>query len=137
MPSSTSPGDTEVSGPVRLSISMLPANEEVSFKDTSLFSRHGEQAAIPPPAEVWERALNFGNPDRVTIAEGQCLWAIRKLLHGQIPVPEVYGWCKDDNDVFIYMELVHGVTLEERWESLSGEERIEISEQLRSSSKST
>lgn len=66
----------------------------------------------------------------ITIAEGQCLWAMKHLLEEKVPVPEVYGWCKDGKDVFIYMELVDGVTLEDRWDSLSTEERIEICKQL-------
>ena len=60
----------------------------------------------------------------VSIAEGQCLWALRRLLRDHVPVPEVYGWRQDGEQVFIYMELVAGVTLEERWESLSSEERV-------------
>lgn len=33
--------------------------------------------------------------------------------------------------MFIYMELVKGTTLEDRWESLSTQARIDICEQLR------
>ncbi len=30
-----------------------------------------------------------------TIAEALCLWAIRRFLPDQVPVPEVHGWCED------------------------------------------
>lgn len=40
------------------------------------------------------------------------------------------GWSSDEDQVFIYMELVNGVTLENRWDSLLTEERIKVCEQL-------
>ena len=70
------------------------------------------------------------NTADTTIAEGQCLWAIRQVLGDAVPVPEVYGWCRDGKSVFIYMHLVEGLTLEDRWESLSTEDRDEICRQL-------
>jgi aminoglycoside phosphotransferase (APT) family kinase protein len=53
------------------------------------------------------------------------------LLPDVVPVPEVFGWCQDGNEVFIYMQMVRGATLEERWEALTREERVDICEQLR------
>jgi len=53
-----------------------------------------------------------------------------------VAVPEIYGWCRDGNVDFVYMELVEGDTLEQRWPSLSAEERWEISKQLRGMLKS-
>jgi len=67
----------------------------------------------------------------ITIAEGQCLWAIRHLLRDLVPVPEVYGWCQDGKDTFIYMELIQGATLEEWWPDMATRERQDICEQLR------
>lgn len=55
----------------------------------------------------------------MTTNEAQCLWLIKKELGDDIPVPEVYGWRIDGDDVFIYMELIHGVTLKSRWNSMS------------------
>lgn len=57
--------------------------------------------------------VKFG--PRVTIAEAQCLWLIRMTLGDRVPVPEVYGWRVDGNEVFIYMQLVQGVMLKDRW----------------------
>jgi aminoglycoside phosphotransferase len=67
----------------------------------------------------------------VTIAEGQCLLIIRNRFLQDIPVPEVYKWCKDDGQVFIYMELIDGVTLEKSWGGFEEEDRLAIWEQLR------
>jgi hypothetical protein len=54
--------------------------------------------------------VNWGR--EITIAEGQRLWAMRKTLGEQVPGPEVYGWCRDGEDVFIYQKLIEGQTLE-------------------------
>ncbi|KAE9369000.1 kinase-like protein [Stipitochalara longipes BDJ] len=130
---------------------MLPSGSSVVFKESTYFLRNGPESSLPPPAEVRAnqrpgqyrypgvdgpvqfKSLNllvkYGKD--ITIAEGQCLWALRRLLPSQVPVPEVYGWCEDNGEVFVYMELVGGVTLENRWESLAKQERISVCEELR------
>jgi hypothetical protein len=131
-----------------LSPSILPSGQNVVFKDSSFFTRPDTPSALPSPAQVRAAALpgrgrrplpvafptlnllvKYG--PEITIAEGQCLWAIRHLLHDLVPVPEVYGWCEDEGVTFIYMELIDGVTLEERWPDLSTTERQDICQQLR------
>jgi len=76
--------------------------------------------------------VKFGKEPTVTIAEGQCPWALRHIFP-QLPVPEIYGWTTDGDTVFLYMELelVQGVTLEERWDSLPTTERVGICQELR------
>ena len=64
-------------------------------------------------------------------ARGNMDPALRRFLPSQVPVPEVYGWCEDNGEVFVYMELVKGVTLEKRWDSLSKQEREIVCDQLR------
>jgi aminoglycoside phosphotransferase (APT) family kinase protein len=66
----------------------------------------------------------------VTLAEGQCLLFIRNTLSEVVPVPEVYGWCKDDDQVFIYMELVDGMTLEKSWDTMTEGEKTSAGQQL-------
>ncbi|SLM33785.1 Protein kinase-like domain [Lasallia pustulata] len=138
--------------PVRLSVSILPSDERKIFQDSSFFTRGGGPHTLPSPAQVRAAAdvqenkkvpfrqsiavrfpslnliVKYGN--MITNAEGQCLWAIRHLLHNAVPVPEVYGWCRDGNDVFIYMEMIHGDTLEQRWDGLTAEEKLEVCQQL-------
>jgi Phosphotransferase enzyme family len=133
-----------------LPLSILPSNESVIFNDSSFFKHH---AALPSPAEVRQVAnsnslFSSHEPNGAvlvpfptlglmvkysrytTIAEGQCLWAIRRILQTAVPVPEVFGWCRDGESTFIYMELIEGITLEKRWDTLSASERVEICEQL-------
>ncbi|KAJ0134688.1 Retrotransposase [Fusarium oxysporum f. sp. albedinis] len=55
--------------------------------------------------------VKLGKEPCVTVAEGQCLWWLR--------------------EVFLYMQLVEGVTLEKIWESLNREDKTGICDQLR------
>lgn len=133
--------------PPYLVTSMLPMGDNVLLEDSSFFTKGNAQ--LPTPAEIRGAAgteYRRGRPppalfpslnllvkygSEITTAEGQCLWAIRRTLPS-IPVPEVYGWCRNNNEVFIYMELVDGVTLESVWRDLDLEEKLDICKQLRS-----
>jgi hypothetical protein len=128
---------------------MLPIHETMFFHDSSFFDRPDGPFALPSPEEVRSAATNprhsrpppvrfpalglivkFGL--EITIAEGQCLWAIRRFFpRNVLPVPEIYGWTTDGDQVFLYMELVEGATLEERWPDLSPDDKLEICKQLR------
>jgi hypothetical protein len=128
-----------------ISVGMLPSGSLVVFKESTYFLRNGLASSLPLPPEVRanQRPGQYGPVQfeslgllvkygkDITIAEGQCLWALRRFLPSQVPVPEVYGWCEDNGEVFIYMELVKGVTLEKRWELLSKQERKLVCDQLR------
>jgi hypothetical protein len=131
----------------------LPYDNEVNFHDSSFFQKH-DLASLPSPNMVREVASRSKDPrtirrtrpppvfflslglcvkygTEITIAEGQCLLFIRSKLFPYVPVPEVYRWCKDDEQVFIYMELIDGVTLEKSWEGMNEEDRLAVCEQLR------
>ena len=129
--------------------SLLPSGKEATFYDYA-FSATGTRT-LPSPEAVRKaagpRALGYSPQpvkfldlnlvvkygSRITIAEGQCLWAIGKFCP-TVPVPKVYGWCQDDAEgymeTFIYMELVEGVTLEDAWPDLEVEEKYEVCSQL-------
>ena len=143
--------DREMPG-IPLLVSSLPTDENIDFKDTLFFKQEREQS-LPSPDEIRDHARrrreeseHRGHPQpvhlkhlkltvkfgpHVDIAEGQCLWAVGRLLKDQVPVPEIYGWRHDGGEVFLYMEYIKGVTLEESWESLEDEERAGICEELR------
>ncbi|KAF4342478.1 phosphotransferase family [Fusarium beomiforme] len=129
----------------------LPSGNNVTFQDSTFFSRNVPDATFPAPNEVRAKSkagdhvldrkntvifeslrlvVKFGKEPRVTVAEGQCLWWLRQYLPG-VPVPEIYGWKEDDGEVLLYMQLVEGVTLENLWDSLSREEKVGVCEQLR------
>lgn len=67
----------------------------------------------------------------ISIAEGQCMLFVSSKLSGQMSVPEVYGWCKDDGQMFIYVELIEGVRLEKSWEGLVEEDRLAVCGRLK------
>lgn len=142
---------------IRLTPEMLPIGDSVIFHDSTFFSRFPDRGTLPLPHDV--RAEHLRTPglkkyetrnpplvrytqlnlvvkfgSEVTIAEGQCLWALRKLLSNGpycVPVPEIYGWRTDGDQVFIYQELVTGVTLADRWNGLEDEEKKHIVQKLK------
>ncbi|KAJ0413504.1 kinase-like domain-containing protein [Aspergillus carlsbadensis] len=66
-----------------------------------------------------------------TIVEAETQKMVYDQLQGKVPVPEVYGWMEDGGQVFIYMALVEGDTLEQRWTGMSEDERVSVCAQLR------
>jgi hypothetical protein len=144
-------GASELSSHVKMA--GLPCNDEFDFHNSSFFQKH-DLTSLPSPNVVREVARLSEDPrtkrqnrpppvffpslglcvkygTEVTIAEGQCLLSIRSKLSQYVPVPEIYRWCKDNGQVFIYMELMDGVTLEKSWEGLNEEDRLVICKQLR------
>jgi hypothetical protein len=134
---------------MQISTSVLPAGNSIVFEDSSFFRGGRASRKLPSPDEVRKTGSQGRDRNRpapvlfpslglvvkygraITIAEGQCLWAVRKLIGQVVPVPEIYGWQTDGDDTFIYMELIQGDTLEQRWDTLTKEEREDICHQLR------
>lgn len=127
-------------------LSCLPSGSSVTFQESSFFSRNEPNVTLPTLAEVLAASaiqdpsscehpglppvlfeslglvVKCGREDTVSISEGQCLWALRHLLP-EIPVPEIYGWAEEGGYTMLYMELIHGDTVEKRWDLMSTEER--------------
>ena len=72
--------------------------------------------------------VKYGDTKRTTVSEGQNLWLLSFLP--DMRVPKVYGWCVDGDQMFLYMERIEGVTVEERWPSLSASEKLAVAKQL-------
>jgi hypothetical protein len=123
-----------------------------TISDSSFFREH-QASTLPTPAEV--RAINeesgnirgtsfnrrppvkfpslglivkYGADTTVTEAETQNM--VYKQLKGKVPVPEVFGWTEDSGQVFIYMSLIEGELLEQRWGDLNDEEREAVCKEL-------
>ena len=133
--------------------SELPAGEWMEFRNSSYFIKNNVD--LPSPEDVRQqgaredegpvcrgedrpRAVVFKElgllakyGTEITIAEAQCLWFFNRHLKNKVPTPELFVWRHDDNQVFIYMQLVQGDTLEQRWPSLSTEERRSICRELK------
>jgi hypothetical protein len=127
---------------------LLPdaSQREVDFVDTSFFKSHQH---LPPPAQVRALSRNIKTSSKpkpvifenlnvlvkfgphVTVAEAQNLWMIKRAVHDKIPIPEVFGWRVDaDGYVFIYMELIQGRTLQDRWDDLNTTDKNLLRDQL-------
>jgi hypothetical protein len=138
-----------------VSLASLPSEATVVFQSSSFFSRNNghplptlsevlatsaaqsssedRQKANPPPVfyESLGLAVKFGRDETVSVSEGQCLWALGRLLP-EVPVPELYGWSTEDGYVLLYMEMVKGVTVEKRWPSMTEDEKMGFWEALKS-----
>jgi hypothetical protein len=65
------------------------------------------------------------------ISEAQTLYAIRHVLNGAVPGPEVYGWKTQGDEKFVYMEYIPGQSLESAWSTLEHDDRLMICRELR------
>lgn len=108
----------------------LPSTEEVRRAALLSGNPSATNRPRPPPVKFPSLRLLVKYGTQVSVAEAHCLIFIRTHLPN-IPVPEVYGWCHDGGQNFIYMELIEGSTLEERWNDLNEEERTNICQELR------
>ncbi|KAL5589467.1 hypothetical protein FOVSG1_011334 [Fusarium oxysporum f. sp. vasinfectum] len=114
------------SSPPTIFVDSLPKGSSVTFKDSTFFTHNGPGATFPSADQVRVKSeagdhvldrkntvifeslglvVKFGKEPRVTVAEGQCLWWLRRHVPS-VPVPEMYGWTEDGGEVFLYMQLV-------------------------------
>ncbi|KAE8153130.1 phosphotransferase enzyme family protein [Aspergillus avenaceus] len=85
----------------------------------------------PPPVIFEEMGLFVKWGSSIQVSEAQCLYAVRQLLKGDIPVPEVYGWRTEGDEKYIYMEYVNGTSLEQAWPIMGQEDKASICRELR------
>lgn len=109
----------------------LPSPAEVRGVANQSTDPYATIITRPPPMRFPSMGLLVKYGTEITIAEAQCLLFIHTELSQTVPVPEVFGWCKDNNQVFVYMELVDGITLEKRWDTMVEYDRLAICKQIR------
>lgn len=56
---------------------------------------------------------------------------LHEQLKDQVPIPRVFARAKDGGQVFIYMSLIEGATLQERWSDINEDERQSVCEELK------
>ncbi|KAI0116738.1 hypothetical protein F4814DRAFT_447743 [Daldinia grandis] len=94
---------------------MLPSDSSVVFKESTCFSENGPNSSLPSPAIV-----------RATQKSRHLSRSMTPCASGQ---SAAFGLTKY---LFLKcMELIQGETLENKWESLSKPERIDVCGQLR------
>lgn len=111
--------------------STLPTPAEVRSINHTSGNIQGKNFNRPPPVMIPSLDLVIKYGADVTVAEAQTLMMISKHLKGQVPVPEIFGWTEDENQVFIYMPLIEGETLQEKWCALNENERLSVCEELK------
>lgn len=121
----------------------------VTFQNTTWSRTHGLIRSLPTPEQIRARfqepifpysqliakfeeldlIVKFG--EHVTISEIVCLRIVKELSSNRVPVPEVYGWAVDDHHVFLYMQLIRGPSLLERWPTMNQGDRASVCNHLR------
>ncbi|PGH08935.1 hypothetical protein GX51_00992 [Blastomyces parvus] len=121
---------------------------KMDFLDSSFFASNLGNHHLPTPSEVAALSLDFHTHPRpkpvrfehlklivkfgpsVVVEEALCLRMLRKTVP-EVPVPEVYGWRMEEGLVYIYMELIQGETLLDRWDHLRDRGKTLICAQLK------
>lgn len=122
------------------------SQREMDFLDTSFFKEpdhhlptpaqvkalskdyHTSPESVPVISEDLGVFVQFGR--HINVTEAQNLWMIKRVFGDKVPVLEVFGWRVDGDDVFIYMELIHGKTLKSQWDDLDDLDKEKIRDQL-------
>ncbi|KAJ5228920.1 hypothetical protein N7489_009628 [Penicillium chrysogenum] len=121
-------------------------NTTRTISDSGFFREH-RASTLPTPAEESDniRGTRFNRPPPVkfpslglivkygadtTVTEAETQNMVYKQLKGKVPVPEVFGWTEDGGQVFIYLSLIGGEPLEQRWGALNDEEREAVCKEL-------
>ena len=109
------------------------------LRDSSFFKLPGRELPNPTTFDISAKGIKtfpemqlvvkFGK--NVNVDEAVTLWAVRKTFGHVLPVPELYGWRVHSNTVLIYMELIPGVTLRDRWSTMTTPEKDSICLELR------
>jgi hypothetical protein len=131
-------------------VSSLPdiSKAEIDFHDTAFFrSSLRPFPQLPTPASILQQcpdhgasvvkfehldlAVKVGDSSYLRLEEAQTMRAIRHAFpNNDVPVPEVFGWRKYEDQTFIYMSLVRGQTLREAWPCLTGADKKSICGEL-------
>ncbi|KAF2801404.1 uncharacterized protein BDZ99DRAFT_528512 [Mytilinidion resinicola] len=120
----------------------------ITFQDSTWAKTHGLTRSLPSPGEVralfpglglhsfqkvakfeeLDLVVKFG--DRVHVSEAICLRTVKRLFSSQVPVPEVYGWRVEGHHVYLYMQLIRGPTLLERWPTMDYQDKQSVCSHL-------
>lgn len=109
----------------------LPPPSQVRAINHASGNTRANNFCRPPPVIVPSQGLVVKYGADVTIAEAETQVMVREQLLGRVPVPEVFGWTEDGDQTFIYMSLIPGETLQQRWGGLDENERQTICAELR------
>ncbi|EEU34230.1 uncharacterized protein NECHADRAFT_85499 [Fusarium vanettenii 77-13-4] len=110
----------------------LPSPKEIRALNEASGHYRARSLSHPPPVLVPSLGLAVKYGADVTIAEAETQVLMREKLKDRVPIPEVFGWAEDGGQMFIYMSLVEGDTLQARYSTMSQRERQAVCKELRS-----
>lgn len=111
--------------------STLPTPAEIRAISKRSANIHSTSFNRPPPVIIQSLGLVVKYGADVTVVEAQTQMMLCKHLKIQVPVPEVFGWTEDGCQTFIYMSLIEGETLQQKWGDMNEDERQSICEELK------
>ncbi|KAE8394998.1 kinase-like domain-containing protein [Aspergillus alliaceus] len=85
----------------------------------------------PSPVKIPSLGLLVKYGADVTVVEARTQMMLHEYLKDQVPIPTVFAWAEDGGQVFIYMSLIDGETLQERWSDMNENERQSVCKELR------
>ncbi|KAK7430658.1 hypothetical protein QQZ08_002700 [Neonectria magnoliae] len=98
---------------------------------TSIIQQYGDGGARVVKIESLNIAVKINHASYLRLEEAQTIRVIRQIFpNGEVPVPELFGWRRHGDQIFIYMSLIHGQTLREAWSSLTEDEKVSIRNEL-------
>ncbi|TQV97344.1 phosphotransferase family protein [Cordyceps javanica] len=109
----------------------LPSPSEIRLMNSSTGDVRAENFHRPTPVRIPSLGLLVKYGADVSVCEAQTQQMVREKLADQVPVPEIFGWTVDGGQVFIYMQLIEGDTLQARWANLDEVDRRSVCPQLR------
>lgn len=108
-----------------------PSPSAVRALNISLCGVRADNFYRPPPVRIPSLGLLVKYGADVTIHEAKTQIMIREKLCGQVPIPKVFAWVEDGGQVFIYMQLIQGETLQAQWHNLDEADRLSVCSQLK------
>lgn len=103
----------------------LPHPQDVRMAHSLLTKQQDLHPEAPHIVRYPEYSLCVKYSRRVKLLEAQAFYLVNRYLK-DFPAPEIYGWRKDGDDVFLFMELIDGQNLSDVWDSLSECEKTDV-----------
>jgi aminoglycoside phosphotransferase (APT) family kinase protein len=98
-----------------------------------IIERYGDKGRCVVTIDELDMVVKINYESDLRLEEVQTMRAIREMfLHHdvQVPVPEVFGWRRHGEQVFIYMSLIPGKTLRQAWPDLTVDDKKSIQRRL-------
>ncbi|KAI9665381.1 MAG: hypothetical protein M1831_001819 [Alyxoria varia] len=112
---------SDIAFSIQLPTPHLVRSRAIAAGHTVLKSHH------PDPVRFPELGVFVKWGPHVTIAEAECLhffW--QTYSETRVPVPKVYGWYEDKGEIFLYMQLRYGPTLQDLWPKMEVSDRKRV-----------